>query len=174
MRLGLALLTILALADAARAADPADKADAAPAPTTANFVTFVAQANGFELLSSQLVLSRQPSEPVRQLATRLIADHSAAADTFKAVLSAERLTLPSDKVDARHRVILNGLNEKHGAELEQAYLEAQSQAHGEAIAQLKAYGKGGENAALRRFADQTVPVLEQHRALVAALRKGSG
>ena len=85
---------------------------------------------------------------MRALANRMVADHTAASAKLKQVVSKEMLAAPSDQLDAKHKAILEELNNRDEASFDKAYLDAQHKVHLDAIDLFKAYAKGSDNAAV--------------------------
>jgi putative membrane protein len=75
-------------------------------------------------------------------------------------------------LDAKHQKIEDKLNSASPENFDKDYIKAQSKAHVQAIALFKNYADMGENAALRTFAQQTLPTLEKHKSEVDALMTG--
>ena len=89
--------------------------------------------NMFEIESSKLALDRSTAEPVKDFAQRMVDDHSAAAIKFKEAVVEAKLAMPPDKLDAKHRAIVDELAGKQGSDFDQAYIEAQYKAHVETV-----------------------------------------
>ena len=115
------------------AADPATKQASAPVAPTATFVAQAAFGNMFEIESSKLALDRSKTGPVKDFAQRMVDDHSAAAVKFKEAVLEAKLAMPPDKLDAKHRAIVDQLAGKQGGDFDQAYIEAQYKAHVETV-----------------------------------------
>ena len=164
------VLAILWGTASAQAADPATKQDAAPAAPTATFVASAAFGTQFEIESSKLALDRSKSGTVKAFAQRMVDDHSAAAVKLKEALLEAKLTMPPDKLDAKHQAIVDELRAKSEADFDNAYIEAQYKAHVETVDFFKAYAKGGENTRLRAFAAEQLPTLQAHLDHVAKMR----
>jgi putative membrane protein len=170
MRWVLLVLIELGFALPVRAGDPAEKQNAAPSPPSARFVADAAAGALFEIKSGKLVLARSKSETVRALANRMVADHTAAFARLKQVVGKETLAAPSDQLDAKHKAILEDLNNTDDASFDKAYIETQYKVHLEALDLFKAYAKGTDNAALKRYAAEMVPTLQAHLEQISKLR----
>jgi putative membrane protein len=72
-------------------------------------------------------------------------------------------------LDAKHQKIEDKLSSASPEAFDKDYIKAQSKAHIETIALFKNYAENGENAALKTFAQQTLPTLEKHKSEVDAL-----
>jgi putative membrane protein len=101
-------------------------------------------------------------------------DHTKVADQLKSTLSTANVnssTVPTT-LDAKHQKIEDKLDSALPENFDKDYIKAQSKAHVEAIALFKSYADKGDNAALKTFAQQTLPTLEKHKSEVDALMTG--
>jgi len=130
--------------------------------TATAFVPAAASSNTFEIRSSRLALDRTQSPPVRQFATRMIEDHTAAGRQMTAAASAAGITPPAEPLMPRHREMLDELRTSSDAEFDGRYIEMQTAAHEEAVTLFSAYADGGDVPALQSFARATLPTLRQH------------
>ena len=64
---------------------------------------------------------------------------------------------------------LEQLQSAEGEAFDQAYLTAQVAAHDEAVALFETFSTEGEESALRAFAAETLPTLQEHQAAVHEL-----
>jgi putative membrane protein len=152
------------------AADPATKQASAPVAPTATFVAQAAFGNIFEIESSKLALDRSKAGPVKGFAQRMLDDHSAAAVKFKEAVLEAKLTMPPDKLDAKHQAIVDELTGKQGGVFDKAYIEAQYKAHVETVDLFKGYAQGGEDTRMRAFAAELLPTLQAHLEHVGKMR----
>ena len=153
LKLVSALALVALMVAPAHAADP---------PRTDVFVAQVSGGNTFEIESSKLAMTKTKAEPVRSFANEMVADHTAAAAKFKQALSEAKVNPPREGVDAKHKAVLDDLQKKDGAGFDKAYVEAQHKAHTETVELFEAYGKGGDNARLKQFAQEMLPTLRKH------------
>jgi putative membrane protein len=143
---------------------------AAPAPTAATVVPTVVAANRFEIESSQMALTRSNSKDVREFANRLVIDHNLAAAQLKQTLASAKLPVPPEQLDAKHQAILDKLRAANADAFDKTYIEAQYNAHVEAIDLFKAYAKDGDIPRLKAFAADVLPPLQRHLDQVTKLR----
>ena len=173
-RLRFAVIVALAIATPTLtpvlAADPATKQASAPVAPTATFVAQAAFGNMFEIESSKLALDRSKAGPVKAFAQRMVDDHSAAAVKFKEAVLEAKLAMPPDKLDAKHRAIVDELAGKQGGDFDTAYIEAQYKDHVETVDRFKGYAQGGEDTRMRAFAAELLPTLQAHLDHVAKMR----
>ena len=129
-----------------------------------SFVDLAASSDMFEIAASKLAKERGVGGEVAGFADQMIADHSATSAELKAVAGAMTppMTVP-DEMNGRHRTMLQQLNEAGpGKGSTRAYVDGQRAAHNEAVALYTAYAQGGENPALKAFAQKHLPALTRH------------
>jgi putative membrane protein len=166
--LALALPLLLAPAASAQRADTPEAGEKAASKmsdmSAEEFVANTAAANQFEIDASKLAVDQAQKKEVKELAEALVADHTAAAEKLKAAAQADgKLALPRlDKPHAKHAQTLDQLKRTFGDAFDRAYLEAMFTGHKEALERYKGYAASGDNANLKKFAEETAPVVEQH------------
>jgi|LNFM01.1.fsa_nt_gb putative membrane protein len=132
------------------------------------FAERAASSNLFEIESSQLALERARSEEVRAFAEKMIAEHTAAGEQMRAAATEEGLT-PVETLMPDHLAQLNNLTTSDPADFDAAYVGAQLAAHTEAVQLFQGYSTQGPGGALRTFATETLPKLEEHLTEVEPL-----
>jgi putative membrane protein len=146
-------------------AEPVEKID------TATFIRMFTSSNEFEIRSSQLAAQSSASDAVKQFARQMIIDHTKAGLDFKAARwwSLE-FAAPEPALQPNEQQALDALEAASGDQFERAYVAAQVEAHGEAVALLRNYANAGDDLALKEFARKTQPVLEMHLEQANALQ----
>jgi putative membrane protein len=139
-------------------------ANAAVTSSMRDFVSKVATSNQFEITSSQLALKESKSDDVKRFAQQMIDDHKRLGDAFNAALASPAVSMPSPATmpDAAQQAQLDTLDKAPHAKFDRVYLEQQVQAHTEAVGLFKEYAHNGNNAVLRDFAGQSLPVIRHH------------
>ena len=150
----------------ASAADPAHRPDPAKVTPTATFVQQAVVGNLFEVESSKLALDRSENATVRTFAKSMVDDHSAAGVKLADAVDQAKQARPPLKLDARHQAILDDLAAKKGADFDKLYVEAQHEAHVEAVALFESYAASGEDARLKALAGELLPKLKDHLARI--------
>ncbi len=141
-----------------------------PAPSTDEFLAKVAAGNTFEIDSSKLVLRKGQSERLKGFANQMVNDHGMAGKKFKQAVSEARLPPPREAMDARHKTMVEDMQQKDVATFEKDYIAAQYDAHVEILALFEAYAIGGDNARIKQFAQEMLPTLRGHLQHVGGLR----
>lgn len=145
-------------------------AQAAQSVATPIFLEKVAAGNKFEIESSRLAMTKASDAGVKSFAQQMVTDHTEAGSKFKAALSEAGLKAPPEKTDAKHAAIVEKLKGLQGAEFDRLYIAAQREAHVETVALFEAYAAGGENARIKKFAAELLPLLRSHLEHVKALK----
>src|SRR5262249_33407858 len=151
-------------ASAQQATPPAPNTAMATAEVTRalSFVPLAVSANLFEIESSKLALQRSQAAPVKDFASRMVTDHDLAAATMKQDLSDANIPAPPETLNGKDRTALDNLKIAKGAAFNKAYIEAQYNAHVEAVNLFGAYAKNGDNPRLKALASDLLPTLQGH------------
>ena len=172
LRRSLVFICAIVFTPQAWAADPSSAAlRPMPAPNTDTFLAKTIAANTFEIESSKLAVAKTHSDAVRAFASRMIKDHVRLGTEFEQAVSDAGLKLPPARMDSQGRFTCDDLRSKLAADLDKEYVQAQYNGHAETVAMFRAYANSGEDARLKRFAAETLPILEAHLAEVKKLRK---
>ena len=137
--------------------------------TTTDFVRTVAISDMFEVQSSTLALDKQlPSD--KEFAQRMIHDHTKTTAQLKHLVNSGQVKaqLPAE-IDAPHQQMLDQLRNETGANFVKDYDRMQLEGHREAVALFAKYAKDGDNSALKHWAAQTLPHLQEHLAMAEKL-----
>jgi putative membrane protein len=129
------------------------------------FAATAASANMFEIESSELALEQATTDEVRQFAQQMIDDHTLAGEKMKAAADEDGITPPTTMAE-KEQSQLEELQAAEGAAFEEAYLTAQVAAHDEAVELFGSFAENGEDSALRTFAAETLPTLQEHQTAV--------
>ena len=127
------------------------------------FVGYAQQLNDFEIASGRLALAKSANENIRGFASRMVADHTEAAQFLSRARSEAGVSYAPDPNNTQGTVAtLQRLNTLEGVEFDTAYANAQLAAHIDAVAQFGAYSQDGGNGGLRRYAQAQLPKLQQN------------
>jgi putative membrane protein len=127
----------------------------------------------FEVQSSELAQDKAQSAEVKEFAEQMIQDHGKANDELESLASDLNAQQPS-QLDAKHQQALQELESAgEGAEFDRAYIQAQRNAHREAVSLFSSYSKSGGNAQLTSWAQKTLPTLQEHARHIQGLNVAS-
>ena len=129
--------------------------DALPA---ARFVGWAQNFNDYEIAAGRMALAKSGNEIVRGFATRMIAEHTEAAEVLiKSRAEAGVSYAPDPAAQPNTTAVLQRLSALQGPEFDTAYANAEVGSHMHAVDQLGAYSQNGDNGTLRRYAQAMFP-----------------
>jgi len=136
-----------------------------------NFVDSAGTANLFEIAEGRLALKRSGNAAVKAFASMMIDAHTKSTIALQAAVAAsgQTIDLPSALPDAL-QTKLAALTQTDAGSFDQAYMADQLAAHEGALSALQIYARRGDVAALKTFASDTVPTVEDHLARAKALQ----
>jgi putative membrane protein len=140
-------------------------------PDTDKFLNSAAEAGQFEIEASRLASMKATNQDVKLFAQQMISDHEAAAEKLSAAaIASGRMPVPAAMNDAQTRK-LEELKLAAGPDFDKLYIEQQLKAHEEAVALFSNYAAAnGDDDNIRRFAKETLPLLEAHLSHVRGLK----
>jgi len=149
---------------------PADEAALPAASTAQGFLARAALSDMYEIAASQLVLERTQNADVRRYAQMMVQDHTRTSNEAQAAARTESIAFTAPTaLDARRQGLVQQLRGEDGADLDERYIEQQVAAHEEALALMREYASGGDNAALKAWATRTAPMIENHLQMARAM-----
>ena len=164
--------TVLVLAGTVDAAsDPeAPRRDATIRPvSTQQFVQLAAASNQFGIDSGRLALGKAADPRVKQLAETIIAEHERAGQEMATLARAAGVNAPRPALDGKQADVMQRLGAAAGPEFDRAFVQAQQEAHTQAIALFGAYAETGEDVRFKAWAQTVLPTLQRHLQQVNAL-----
>ncbi|SDF33858.1 DUF4142 domain-containing protein [Bosea robiniae] len=144
---GVAGLVLLGSAATAQSAVPA-----------AEFVRQTAIAQMFGMESATLALHKSSSPAIKDFAHALASEQGAVTSGLRRIIAKRSDIALPDRPDGRHLDLLRDLTDKQGAAFDKAYVEAQRSTHREAARMMERYANEGDDAELKSFAAQSLPV----------------
>jgi putative membrane protein len=127
------------------------------------FVEQAAQGNVAEAQEGQLAMRQAASPAVREFGRWMFTDHTGMDKWLAVVAVREGLPVPTtpNQEQAQRLSRLRGLR---GEQFDRAYIPGQVRDHERTIALFQQEAQSGQNPQLKFFAQQAVPVLQQHLA----------
>lgn len=154
-------------ATAGSTAAPAQGADRA-------FMEKAAMSDMAEVQLSQIAQQKATRDDVKQLAGRMVQDHTRTSQELKSIAGKHNVTLPT-ALDRKHQLAVEKLQGKTaGADFDRQYLKLLLDDHRQAVSLFRAEAKSGKNPEAKAFAAKTLPALEEHLQMVQAMSKGAG
>jgi putative membrane protein len=137
---------------------------------TQSFIDKAAVTNKYEIDTSELALKYGKSPDVKSFAQQMITDHQKVGEDFKAALADAKIEPPADSLDIAHAAKYAKLRLfTTEAGFDSAYVDAQLQAHEDAVATFKDYAANGPTPPIKSFASKTLPTLEHHLEMAKSL-----
>jgi putative membrane protein len=135
--------------------------EAQAAMTDLAFAKDAARLGTAEIKLGKLAEASGSSEAVKTFGTRMVAEHTKAGDKLKEMAAQEHLTLPTD-LAAKDQASYDRLSKLSGADFDRAYAQAMVKDHQQDLQAFEREANRGHDAAIRSFASQTVPMIQQH------------
>jgi putative membrane protein len=138
--------------------------------TTKGFVTAAATSDMYEVQAGQIAQQRASSPAVRDFAAEMVKAHTATTAQLKSIIASNNINVtPPASLDTRRQSMIDNLKGAKAQDFDHRYLEQQEAAHKEAQILMRGYAKDGDNAAIKKFAAETLPKVEQHLKMVQDL-----
>jgi putative membrane protein len=168
----------LAGAAAAQTGNPAGMSpDSATAPGAAQHQlnqadrTFVQQAaigGRAEVEAGNLAAQKGQAGPVKEFGKRMVQDHGKANDRLAALAKTDGVALPS-AVDEEHRAMHEQLEKASGGDFDRTYIQGQIADHQKTAQLFEWEINAGQNAQLKSFASEVLPIVMQHLEMAQAI-----
>jgi putative membrane protein len=171
---GAACVALLAACNQEQTPEPVDKVqDMAAGPVgqtsaatlganmVSAYVPNAAMGDMYEIQAADIALERSQNAQIRELATMIKADHTAASNAMKAMLpQAAPDTAPPTDLDQRRQGLIDNLRSASAATFDQTWVDQQIAAHNEALTLHR--GFSNEDSPLAAHARSVVPKIEAH------------
>jgi putative membrane protein len=164
--LAVALLTLALPAMVVAQGSPS----AAPSAETEKFVHTAANANAFEIQSSQIALQKTADEQVKDFANLMIKDHTRIGEEFKSIAQRQNLQLPKG-FDSKSQSLLKRLQSESGTRFDRTYAPMMLKGHQQAVKLFRSYAQNGDDQQLKQWAQQTLPTLQEHLRRAEAIER---
>ena len=142
----------------------------APHATDKEFMESAAHSDQNEIQQSTMALSKGVTGMAREMANKMIADHSKSTADLQKIAAKKGITLPTD-MDADHKAMAPAMAKLSGKDFEQKYLSQMQTDHQKTANTMMAHEKITQDADLKAFIGKTLPVVQQHLAMA---EKGNG
>ncbi len=128
------------------------------------FATKAAQGGLKEVKFGELAQQQAARDEVKQFGQRMVADHGKANDQLKQLAQKKGVELPQQLSNEDQEKYAE-LQEKSGADFDQAYTDEMVSDHEKDVAEFEQYVDEGKDPDLTSFAGQTLPTLKEHLRL---------
>jgi putative membrane protein len=136
--------------------------------TSQEFIQRAIYSNNYEVELSK-ELDDSDNDSVKEFAKKIIDDHKKSEDALEDAIEKsankdvyEKIE-PEDDLDAQQKAQIEKIkNVEKGPARDKLYVQHQVEAHKESVKLFREYSKNGDDAALKGYAQRTLPVLEAH------------
>lgn len=127
-----------------------------------NFVDEASAKGMAEIETAKLALDKGTAEDVKSFAQKMIDDHTKSNQKLAELAGQHDDLQMSDEATLMDKAKAMILQLRDGENFDQAYANNQVVAHEQTIELYREYARNGENPELKKFAESTLKVLEQH------------
>ena len=139
-----------------------------------NFVDEASAKGIAEIETAKMALDKGTAEDVRTFAQKMIDDHTKANQKLAELAGQHEDLEISDEATLMDKAKAMILKLRDGDNFDKAYANNQVAAHEQTIEMYREYIEDGENAELKKFAEQTLPKLEEHLQQAKQLQTAHG
>lgn len=139
----------------------------------AKFMREAAAANMAEIQAGRIALDKSSNAQVKQLAQRIIDDHTKAGNQLTSIAQRKHVSLPAEPMPMQKQEA-DHLKSLSGSAFDKAYAQAMVKDHRKAIKLFGMESASGSDPDLKQFASTTLPALKMHLQMAEQLPGGSG
>ncbi|MDZ7964520.1 MAG: DUF4142 domain-containing protein [Nostoc sp. DedSLP03] len=132
------------------------------------FITEAAQGGLAEVQLGQLASQRGTSDAVKQYGQRMVQDHTLANNQLKQLATQKGVTLPTT-IGTKNQQVKQRLSKLSGTNFDRQYLNQMLQDHEKDVSLFQTEAEQGQDADVKTFAGQTLPILQDHLQEVRSL-----
>lgn len=136
-----------------------------------SFVMEAAVGGLMEVQAGQLAQQNAQSQRVKDFGGMMVTDHSKANDELKSYASGHGINLP-DSLPADKQKHINSMKNMKGTAFDKHYVSMMVDDHQKDVAKFKKESTGANDAQLKTWATNTLPVLQKHLDSIQAIKKG--
>lgn len=125
------------------------------------FLMAAAQFQQGEIMLGKIAARQAASPQVRELGQRVVADFAKANEQVTQLAHAEGLEL-FKRMTPLHKKKAEQLGRLSGDEFDKAYLDYMTKDHGHEVRKFTEHAKQIKNPTVKRWAEETIPVLQGH------------
>lgn len=136
----------------------------------AEFVKKAASGNHHEVELGKLAAERASNSEVKRFGERMVKDHGKALKDLETAAKAVGVTVP-DKMMKKHQQEYDKFNNLKGKDFDSAYVKHMVKDHEHDVKAFTKASKQAKNAEVRRFAEQTLPVIQEHLQQIKEIQR---
>ncbi len=134
------------------------------------FAEEAAQGGMAEVQMAQLGLNKSTNQSVKDLANKILTDHTQMNDELKQIAAKESMTLPSS-MDAKDQAEYDKLKNLSGAAFDREYVSYEIQDHKNDLRKFQHESMHGMDPAVKQWAAKYVSVLQTHLSMAENSQK---
>ncbi len=135
-----------------------------------DFVAKASAAGLAEVNFGNLAVRSAVNPAVKEFARRMVADHTKANQELLA-LANEKMYSLARTMDEQHQKLFQKLGKEEGANFDRYYMEAMVKDHEDAVKLFDREAKDGQDEALKKWAEKTLPALKEHLKMARDVEK---
>ena len=143
------IIVAISLTGAVRAADTASTGASPSSEKDKTFMKKAAKGGTMEVAMGQVAEQKAQSEDVKSFGKRMVTDHGKANDELKSIASKKGVQLPSKEDNTKWTS-------------DKAYMDMMVKDHEKDLAEFKDEASGGSDPDLKKFADDTAKMVQEH------------
>lgn len=132
-----------------------------PHANDAEFMMTAAHSDQNEIQQSKMALAKGVTGMAKDMANKMIADHTKSTADLKQIAAKKGVTLPTD-MDADHKAMAPAMQKLSGKAFEQQYIKQMVADHQKTANTMAAHQTMTKDPALQGFITKTLPVVESH------------
>src|SRR5947209_15414177 len=160
-----ACLGCFGLAAFAQSSDPAGAAASAVPGADKKFAMMVAQTDLAEIQVGNLALQKSTDPQVKQIAQKLVDDHTKTSTAMKEIAAKKGMTVPTE-TDARHKALATKLEAESGKDFDKDFVAANSKDHHKVVQAFEKESTKGQDPDIKQFATQFLPAIQEHTTMI--------
>jgi putative membrane protein len=137
------------------------------------FVVMAAIDNEFEIQAGQAAQQKSQNEQVKQIAQKMVDDHTKAKQQLQSVAQQLQVQLP-EQLPRMKQSTLQVMNALPADQFDKHYLAHLQAAHAKDVTKFNSCSQLSQNDQVKQFAQQQLPVLQQHFAHVNQTAQAMG
>jgi putative membrane protein len=177
LMVGVAAIGLMAPAALAQSQDttgqqqpPAQAGEQQLAEVDMEFATEAAEGGLMEVQLGELAQQQAESQEVKEFGQRMVEDHGKANEQLMQIAQQKGIELPKEPSEEAQK-IYEELQGKSGQEFDQAYMDEMVSDHEDDVETFQEYAGSGQDPDLTSFAEETLPVLQEHLELAQQTHK---
>jgi len=138
-----------------------------------DFLKDAAQGSMTEVKLGQLAEDKGSSDEVKNFGKRMVEDHSKVNEELKDIATREKMKLPTE-LSKKNQKTYERLSELSGEAFDHAYARGVVRDQQSNITAFRQEASGGQNQAIKKFASETLPTLENHLKMAREMEQSLG